>query len=67
MNQPPLFPAVHVQVGRESGTFLVAHCIKSALRQSVPSEIIEDFAYEALSQDNTHLLKTCLKYWDCIL
>jgi hypothetical protein len=63
----PKYPKVHVQLTGEDGNafFILGRCQAAARKAGVSKEEIEAFHKEATSSDYDHLLRTCMKWFDC--
>lgn len=63
----PKYPNVKVQLTGEDGNafFILGRCQKAARRAGLTKKQVDEFQKEAMSGDYSHLLATCMAYFDC--
>jgi hypothetical protein len=63
----PKYPQVKVDlVGQDGNAFaILGRCISAAKKAGLSPDQIEEFRVQAMSGDYSHLLATCMNFFDC--
>jgi hypothetical protein len=63
----PLYPDIKVQLtGVDGNAFgILGRCLKTCKRADISADEVAKFTKEATSGDYSHLLATCVKWFEC--
>jgi hypothetical protein len=62
----PKYPDIRIQlIGKDGNAYFILGRIYGVIKNKLPKEEQDAFFAEAKSGDYDHLLRTCMKWFDC--